>query len=196
VCSPLSVHSHIHTQPCECEEVFCQYEAHTCTDYSDAATTLYHSVNDFTSAYGATGGVPTGQGAGDQHGTQTSTDTHNGAAICAPSVSIRVYHKNGSPALGHHCKIADGSGTCTCRCNTLFKGNYNPRDTDLFDHTIVSDFTLSLDPTVDEPTPSPTNWPTKAPTKEPTKVQPPPLLTPRLTPVSHPSPPPSACLSH
>ena len=152
-------------------------ELHTCTDYSDAATTLYHSVDDWSSAYSATGGVPTGQGAGDQHGTQSSTDEHNGAAVCDPSVSIRVYHKNGSPAVGHHCKIVDGSGTCTCRCNSLFKGNYNPRDTDLFDHTIVSTQTLSFAPVNEAPTKQPTSWPTKAPTllsptAYPTKAEP------------------------
>jgi hypothetical protein len=142
------------------------YELHTCTDYSDAANTVYHSVGDFDSAYSTA--QMTGQGVGDQHGTESSTDAHNGAAVCDPSYSIRVYHKNGSPAVGHHCKIADGSGTCTCRCNSLFKGNYNPRDTDLFDHTIVSTQTLSFAPVNEAPTKQPTSWPTKAPTLSPT----------------------------
>jgi hypothetical protein len=78
-----------------------------------------------------------------------------------------VYHANGSPTEGHHCKIT-ATGTCTCRCNALFRGDYNPRDTDLFDHVIDSSLGLLLQPTVDEPTPQPTNWPTKAPTKSPT----------------------------
>jgi hypothetical protein len=149
------------TQVCECEQVYCQYDLqHTCTDYTDAAASLYHDVGAFSSSYGGTDGVSTGQGVGDKHGTQTSIDTHNGAAACAPSDSVRVYHANGSPAEGHHCRYVASGGTCSCRCNTLFKGDYNPKDTDLFDHVISLAF--------DAPTPQPTSWPTEYPTAQPT----------------------------
>jgi hypothetical protein len=79
--------------------VYCEYNLqNTCTEYSDAASTLYHSVGDFSSAYTGTDGLLTGQGAGNSHGMQTSTDAHNGTAACAPSDSIHVYHANGPPA--------------------------------------------------------------------------------------------------
>jgi len=67
-----------------------------------------------------------------------------------------VYHKNEVATMGHHCKHTKG-GLCKCKCNTLFKGAYNPRTLDLYSHTIALP--------VDAPTFQPTSHPTSAPTK-------------------------------
>jgi hypothetical protein len=53
--------------------------------------------------------------------------------------------------MGHHCKHTKG-GLCKCKCNTLFKGAYNPRTLDLYSHTIALP--------VDAPTMAPTSHPT------------------------------------
>jgi hypothetical protein len=66
-----------------------------------------------------------------------------------------VYHQNEAATMGHHCKHTKG-GLCKCKCNTLFKGAYNPRTHDLYSHTIALP--------VDAPTLQPTSHPTKAPT--------------------------------
>ena len=47
-----------------------------------------------------------------------------------------MYHQNEAATMGHHCKHTKG-GDCKCKCNRLFKGAYNPRTLDLFDHTIA-----------------------------------------------------------
>ena len=106
-----------------------------------------------------------GLGLGDADGTVTSTDTHGLGAIghCTAADSVRVYHANAVTSMGHHCKLIGGAaagGACTCRCNQLFKGAYNPKATDLFDKTIE----LPLD----APTLQPTSWPTMYPTPSPT----------------------------
>jgi hypothetical protein len=72
-----------------------------------------------------------------------------------------VYHMNELATMGHHCKHTKG-GACKCKCNTLFKGTYNPRSLSLYDHTI--------DPALpaDAPTMGPTSFPTVYPTPFPT----------------------------
>ena len=67
-----------------------------------------------------------------------------------------MYHKNEVATMGHHCKHTKG-GLCKCKCNTLFKGAYNPRTLDLYSHTIAL-------PAADAPTFQPTSHPTSAPT--------------------------------
>jgi hypothetical protein len=62
-------------------------------------------------------------------------------------------------SMGHHCKHKKG-GMCKCKCNTLFKGTYNPRSLDLYDHFIAA-------PPVDAVTSAPTSFPTASPTAEP-----------------------------
>ena len=72
--------------------------------------------------------------------------------------------------MGHHCKHTKG-GACKCKCNTLFKGRYNPRSLSLYDHTI--------DPALpaDAPTMGPTSFPTVYPTPFPTPYPTGPTLT-------------------
>ena len=60
-----------------------------------------------------------------------------------------MYHKNEVATMGHHCKHTKG-GLCKCKCNTLFKGAYNPRTLDLYSHTIA----LPVDAPTLQPEPS------------------------------------------
>ena len=99
--------------------------AHSCTDYSDAAGSQYYDGSEALSSYTGLDGVATGQGAGDQHGTETSANSHDGGlaaggAKCMAQ-SLRVYHGDElAQGMGHHCKI-DNSGSCKCKCNSLFQ---------------------------------------------------------------------------
>ena len=118
-------------------------------------TSAFDNRHDEVNA--ATGNV--NYGAGDQHGIVTSTDSHYFSGTCANAESVRVYHKNEAATMGHHCKHTKG-GQCKCKCNRLFKGSYNPRTLDLYDHTIALP--------VDGPTLQPTSHPTAYPTPYPT----------------------------
>jgi hypothetical protein len=68
--------------------------------------------------------------------------------------------------MGHHCKHTKG-GACKCKCNTLFKGTYNPRSLSLYDHTIDPALT-PVDVVTVAPTSFPTIYPTPYPTPNPT----------------------------
>jgi hypothetical protein len=147
--------------------VVCRYdEHHQCTDYSSTEPGLVnggtivngvYQTNRIVTAYVQNVGHSGAFGTETGPHSASPNDTHNASKMCEDEDSVRVYHSREEMG-GHHCKILDTSDTdtCTCKCNSLFRGAYNPKNQTLFDHTIA--------PPADAPTPGPTSWPTKAPT--------------------------------
>jgi hypothetical protein len=136
LCPHLAEKKHCMDRICDCNRVLCKYEAHTCTNYVDAAGLQYHNVDSWMHA-GAAGRIAddahsayipagnAGWGVGNLHGAKTADDNHDSAAVC-DDTTVRVYHdKTERAGEGHHCKSANS--VCTCRCHALFKGNYNPK---------------------------------------------------------------------
>jgi hypothetical protein len=183
---------------CVCDYVHCKYESHACVT-DEMWRDHDHMVNNVRTFYDSGADVTayspeeiTGMGVGDQHGTETATDSHSGSGQCDRSDSLRVYHNQNSvnvdDGVGHHCKLTDGGRTqlhgqspvdtngftatgvaeCSCRCNSLFlsTASYNPKSFDLFDHVISAPDTLVTSP--EAPTPEPTSFPTQYPTPYPT----------------------------
>ena len=143
-------------QVCDCQAVFCNFEQHSCTDYSAIellngkviANGDYHTNVGTLDQYLQAG--MTGQGKNGTPDTWANrVENHHDATIaCSNDWSVRVHHDRAEPtslhetptttqwgtttSTGHHCKYTATGDNCHCKCHASFHHGYNPKTEDTF----------------------------------------------------------------